>query len=850
MNLEQIKRTLEEKLAEPLPLGSRRRIIFWYDPEKEFSEEIDQLKLSDCKIWHLERDNNFLTKYTIEELDPASNYLIYFPAEKPADEDNWLLDMLLYSYEFNAERITMVMEDLKAPPSLRPIFNRYKNFFNSQERRRRFARYKITNYTGPMIHSAVLSVLTKQKAVNASDALRAIFCESLNTAENPLWEDVVKFGDEDAFWGLMKLEFGYEGQRDLETLFISLVITAFSEQFKGEFPAAWQRYVSARKANCVVFIDHFMNHLKHGQVFEKLVGELEGTLHLGNYLAEWHLEDFASADIFPSLDKAIIQSILTSLERGADNYEYYHKIIAQRRTKYYYERYKNLYDVLDWAMKLLSYQKQFGGVFLELKAKDLFEAYAKLYYKVDYAYRKYCLAFAEEKGRGFLRALNDRVENLYCNWFLQDLAIKWSELVEEELASNWLSMKVRTQQSFYPSFVAPVAARNERVFVIISDALRYEVGLELTETLNREVRGLAKLEPILGVVPSYTQLGMAVLLPHQRLELANGEVRIDGQRTAGLADREKILQQKSEALALRLPELLAMDRQMVRSTVRGKQVVYIYHDRIDAFGDQARTENETFQAAARTIEEIVEAVDILVKNLTDVTVYITSDHGFIYQRTNLRESDKTPRGGEDAILAGRRYMVFNEHIEVPHTVSIDLKYLFGVGSELTAVVPKANNRYKLQGPGQNYVHGGASLQEIVLPLIHFEKDRKQDAAKEISKTEVTLLSETRRITNSIFTLDFFQSQPVKGKITPRLLKAYFIDPAGSVISDELPLSADQSAEKAEERIFRLRFTLKSQEYDRTTDYYLVLEDLEETVEKIYLKVPFEIDLGIMHQFDF
>ena len=113
-----------------------------------------------------------------------------------------------------------------------------------------------------------------------------------------------------------------------------------------------------------------------------------------------------------------------------------------------------------------------------------------------------------------------------------------------------------------------------------------------------------------------------------------------------------------------------------------------------------------------------------------------------------------------------------------------------------------------------------------------------------------MTSDIRRITNSIFTLNFFQTEPVGGKKTPRQLKAYFVDPDRNTISDEIPLLADNDEDRAEDRNFRLRFNLKSQSYDRTATYYLILEDLEETVEKIYDQVPFIIDLGIMHDFDF
>ena len=125
MNVEQIKRTLEEKFVEPQKPGAKRHLIFWYDPEAEFLDEIEHLSLENAKLWRLEENNNFLTKYTLEVLDPDSNYLIYSPYPKPTEYSNWLLDTLLYSTEFNADKVTLIMTNLGVIGELlRPLFRK------------------------------------------------------------------------------------------------------------------------------------------------------------------------------------------------------------------------------------------------------------------------------------------------------------------------------------------------------------------------------------------------------------------------------------------------------------------------------------------------------------------------------------------------------------------------------------------------------------------------------------------------------------------------------------------------------------------------------------------------------
>ena len=67
---------------------------------------------------------------------------------------------------------------------------------------------------------------------------------------------------------------------------------------------------------------------------------------------------------------------------------------------------------------------------------------------------------------------------------------------------------------------------DKRVFVIISDALRFEIANELGAIINNEKRFKAEVSTQLGVLPSYTQLGMAALLPHSAQLPARAKARL------------------------------------------------------------------------------------------------------------------------------------------------------------------------------------------------------------------------------------------------------------------------------------------------------------------------------------
>lgn len=136
MTIDNINRSLAEHFAKDLPDCYDRRIIFWFDSEREFESMLDELDLTDVKILKLTGDNFFEAKMLLSETDTQSNYLVYDPLTYKKREDNWLRDIQLYSEEFRADLVSMQMNELKMPQTtqLRRAMKHYKKFFESKER--------------------------------------------------------------------------------------------------------------------------------------------------------------------------------------------------------------------------------------------------------------------------------------------------------------------------------------------------------------------------------------------------------------------------------------------------------------------------------------------------------------------------------------------------------------------------------------------------------------------------------------------------------------------------------------------------------------------------------------------
>ncbi|MBW8351813.1 BREX-1 system phosphatase PglZ type A [Bacillus sp. IITD106] len=852
MNMIQIVSALQDIFKEPLSDGEQRKIVFWVDKDKEFIEEIGQLALDGVKVQTLSENNQFYMKHLLEEEDPTSSYLIYTNLEL-SSEDNWLTDTVLYSKTFYADRISLILSELQIDPSLRAVIKKYEKFFNNKERFRKFQAFGIEAYSEETIELAIMSVLCNVKTPDFEAVLKTVLMDTLDDGENKHLSQLEKFFNIDVFWTYVANYYGYEREtKTLKTLFIHLAVTAFSHLVNEKYLTDVKDFIAVRnKANSLVFIDHWMHHKTDYEVFDKYAEMVEQEIQLPNILQSVPIDEFKQAETFAYIDRAVIIFIANSLMEKLEDYEEYTKLIKLRRAKHFYEKYTHIYDALYYTVKMQEFHKEYHQGIPSGQAVDIYEAYYKKYHVMDTYYRKFYVAYDEESNHELLMKLKSLVEHLYTNWYMGELSANWSQAVKAEMAEQWSLPGVLSQQRFYSSIVAPHISKGERVFVIISDAMRYEVGLELAERLNTETMGTCDAQTILSVLPSVTKLGMASLLPHKTIDFdASGRVIVNGKDSSGLDNRKAIIETAVEdSIAVHYQDIREMNKAGRRETFKGKKLIYIYHDTIDAMGDKASTEIYTFNAVETALNQLYDLVKIIRDDLSGTNVYITADHGFLYQREPLEESDKIEKEQMETVEVKRRYILSKEKRDVSGQIAINISSVIKNELELTAYVPNGTIRNRTQGTGVNFVHGGASLQEIVVPLLSFKNRRAgQKGVQAISKVDIKLTSMTRRITNSIFNLNFFQTEKVEEKMNPRTVVIYMADTEGNILSNEETIIGDRPFDNPADRTFKLQFVMKSIPYDRNQTYYLMIKDTETGV--ITEKVPFTINLGIVSEFDF
>ena len=237
---------------------------------------------------------------------------------------------------------------------------------------------------------------------------------------------------------------------------------------------------------------------------------------------------------------------------------------------------------------------------------------------------------------------------------------------------------------------------------------------------------------------------------------------------------------------------------------------------------------------------------IICNEFRGTRVLITADHGFLYTAKPLLESDKIDRsdfGGKEVEYA-RRYAIMEKGATPEYLMPV--KFLDG--TQYDGFAPRENIRIKMNGGGLNFVHGGISLQELVVPIIDYRFVRSTNAEYQKNRdkfdtkpVEIGLLSASRKICNMIFSLNFYQKEVVGGIKVPETYVLFFTDENGTQVSDVAKIIANKTSENEQDRTFRCTFNLKPINYNNRAKYYLVMKD--EAGLQTPQKEEFQIDIA-------
>ncbi len=832
---------MTEKLIDVLKkMFTTHRIVFWYDDGEKMREMYETIDLPGVTKVVLS-NNEFGVKVQILRDNLEGKFLLYSPHPKPKHAENWLLDLLLANAEFSSSMPTIYLNELGWPRELLGFVESHEVFFNSAERRNKLA-YMVADPAAP---GARADIEQKMLAVTCGvdDSFDGILFKLFTypTGEqDKLFEQIEKYNLADYFWATVSAKFSYrEDAPNVKSLVYHIFEAAALKSIGSNF-------ASAGANQSYIFAENWQNNKRFERDYERWAEDVTRDLGLEQSLEKAHSPtELINCDTYGFVDKIIIKDILRQIAGGTYKVEEIKRIIATRRPLHYFEKFADYYETISYGLELL---ERIDTLRIHIPdAKAGFEAYQKTYALIDYAYRKFVYHSNRVEDRNILASLAELIEKKYTNDYLMELSTAWQKQVDA--MDHWSISGVTDQGMFYNKTVEPIARKGNRILVVISDGLRYETAMELQNRLIAEDRYTANLSAALGCMPSYTQLGMASLLPHDQITFEDNSdtVFIDGQSSQGTDNRTKILQKRNpRSVAVSYEDFINLNRETGREFIKPYDVIYVYKNKIDKVGDEKSTEHEVFKI---TEEELSDLVD-LIKHANNLNIYnmaVTADHGYIYQHSRLDTTDfAVNESMGDKYKVNRRFIIGKNLQQADNMKKFTAKQA-GFSDDTELLIPKGVGRIRVKGAGSRYVHGGAFLQEVVVPVLEINKARTTD----IEYVNVVAMFPRSEISSNVIGIEFYQQEPVSGKVLPRTIVAAFYDQADNKISDEKTISAGSTDQDNSKRIIRHSFSFgaDSSKLDGQRVYLKLKEQIQGTNRfRDYGQYEFDMKIAFSDEF--
>ena len=819
---------------------ARKRVVFWYDAKGEWASEFDDYEPAEAEKLCVQ-GNEFAVKVAISRAPLDQHFLLYLPSAKPPEQGNWLLDLLLAGHEFTADRASLDIQEAGLTLEFKELAQQHKAFFRSPVRTTKLKELLRPNDDEGAVRLKMLAVLAKQPADIDKLLLHAF--SQLDPA-NPDGDDPVEalYGHHQLsrhFWRAVGEKFGYTSpEPNLRDFAVALFNSVCSIGPTGEllpharvFLSIWKDSLSARPA------------------FEQWSDHLATVLRV-----EHQLNDATDSyepdedDSYELIERFVLSRLLQRFHGDASDTQLL-ETIRNRTSSCWFEKHQHGYSALEQA---ITFRGLLAKADLQVpNFEEGLQRYCNGWWRLDQAYRRCIFHARTYQQPGLLKPLRDWLEAQYVNNVLLPLTNRWSDQVAG--LTSWGSSTLPRQKEFHMRYVhSPLSSKGlKRLFVVISDALRYEAARDFADRLNSQAgKGWqAEVDALLGALPTFTQLGMATLLPGAQLGLnpADATALVDGQSATGTDNRDKILKAYANG---RAKAILAEDFLSLATSKEGAELskdhdlIVIYHNRIDRIGDKRESEAETCLAVEQTFDDL-EQILRKIASLKGSQAVITADHGFLFQQEPVDANDRAQFPTAKELIFKNRRFALGTGIKASAGQKVFTADELGLSGNWEAVFPLGLDRFPRSGSGSRFVHGGTSLQEVVVPVIRLKRERKDESRV----VEAELLRVPAKITMGKLAFGLFQLEPVepKKRLPLQLRIGIYAKVDGALLCAHRNVLLDSAASEAREREQQVVLEL-SNAADNYNNQTLELR-LERQLEGVATPVPYKtVELKLQRPF--
>jgi hypothetical protein len=314
------------------------------------------------------------------------------------------------------------------------------------------------------------------------------------------------------------------------------------------------------------------------------------------------------------------------------------------------------------------------------------------------------------------------------------------------------------QEDTFDKQVKPHLGEGKVAYIWV-DALRFEMARELSRLLKDDFT--LTVEPVIGMIPTITEIGMAALLPKANesakvVAVGGGKLALEiaGKVIKDRKDRVAFLKEHSgvSVFDAKLDDLLPKPTKKIAEGIQNAQLVLITSQEIDELG-----EADNMAQARLQIDGVLSHLRRGVRILADQgikTIVLVADHGHLFAEEIGDDMKIESPGGKVEDLHRRVWIGVGGNSE-PSYLRTSLASL-GVESEFDIATPWTFAAFKSKGGGRAYFHGGLSPQELIVPVVVMQSIAKPSAPS--TAINWTLTPGTAKLTTRFFSVQITGSQ--------------------------------------------------------------------------------------------
>ena len=748
----------------------------------------------------------FTTKYNLDTVWPNDKVILYFHQESPLQRKSLqekfpLLDVLTANMEYHHQDYVAYMQQYRLPADMTNFVEKNIKQLQSDRMLRLLQSY----YTDRSISQdiavrAFLSFYLGQSRVWDWDniLLRILFL-GRNSERNKQTDFYVKLKSAPMVKKELnkKLDsiFGCTIDDNTETKVKKLVETfKYNAIVQNLAPVSADNYKHYRMGDSIALqqmnrmLELALSQPKTAEALTETLDELGTDIH-DDDIIRWYGTDanyyyIPDGLCLPILRGLLEKTIMESPKKAMNRLE-------ELRSKH--SNPGETGGVIDYAMLVARYYEctlAIGSITLN-QPDDYLEKYQHEYYLPDQLYRQSIECYSKISPNSALyepvqkvKQNLDRQYTKLCN----RINLEWMRCVKE--AGGMTAVHGLRQQDFYERLIKGI---QKKVVIIVSDALRYEVAQELIGVLATR-KHIARLDFGIAMLPSETKFCKPALLPHRNLRLY---AEVDGTQNMGVDNRIlDTMDKRTEQVEAYRQGGICVDYETVGKYEQDKNreifkhpLVYVMHNTIDGKSHSA-TAKDVVDSCRDAINELATLVHKIHESYNVTEVYITSDHGFLFNDQVFEEKDKH-KVTEDALEKSTRYYLTQSDAAVSGIVKFPLSEVSGMKeSNIYVAVPEGTNRLQAPAGGYSFTHGGASLQELLIPIMVSHK--KLENTK--TPVGVMVLDRNLSIQASRIRFKLLQTEAISMEMKSRTIKValYYNDNAVTPVKEFVLNNTDAS----------------------------------------------------------